>query len=185
SSGKRNRNPPSQAACLGPPPSGKHLRAVPRLPKPRVLLHASSPTAATRSLSQTGLCAPGTASLPIRSLGLPAGDAKATGQLQEVPWDHRPLDCTLDSMRNDRVFQPPIDGQDQRREPPARSGQSPSALIEAKLNPFRQTHGKTPTEVPCAPLRMPSRFTLVIEIDAWNIRERDNWGKTQALRKAG
>jgi len=34
-------------------------------------------------------------------------------------------------------------------------------------------------------LRMPSRFTLVIEIDAWNIRERDNWGKTQALRKAG
>jgi len=34
-------------------------------------------------------------------------------------------------------------------------------------------------------LLMPSRFTLVIEIDAWNIRERDNWGKTQALRKAG
>src|SRR2546422_1840366 len=34
-------------------------------------------------------------------------------------------------------------------------------------------------------LRMPSRFTLVIEIDAWNIRERDNWGRTQALRKAG
>jgi len=34
-------------------------------------------------------------------------------------------------------------------------------------------------------LRMPSRFTLVIEIDAWNIRERDNWGKTQALREAG
>ena len=28
-------------------------------------------------------------------------------------------------------------------------------------------------------------FTLVIEIDAWNIRERDNWGKTQALLKAG
>jgi hypothetical protein len=28
-------------------------------------------------------------------------------------------------------------------------------------------------------------FTLVIEIDAWNIRERDNWGKTQAILKAG
>jgi len=27
--------------------------------------------------------------------------------------------------------------------------------------------------------------TLVIEIDAWNIRERDNWGKTMAFRKAG
>jgi hypothetical protein len=28
-------------------------------------------------------------------------------------------------------------------------------------------------------------FTLVIEIDAWNIRERDNWGRTQILREAG
>ncbi|MDA1275004.1 MAG: hypothetical protein O2960_13300 [Verrucomicrobia bacterium] len=26
-------------------------------------------------------------------------------------------------------------------------------------------------------------FTLVIEIDAWNIRERDNWGQTKALRQ--
>jgi hypothetical protein len=28
-------------------------------------------------------------------------------------------------------------------------------------------------------------FILVIEIDAWDIRERDNWGKTQELRAAG
>jgi hypothetical protein len=28
-------------------------------------------------------------------------------------------------------------------------------------------------------------FTLVIEIDAWNIRERDDWGKTKALRQEG
>jgi hypothetical protein len=28
-------------------------------------------------------------------------------------------------------------------------------------------------------------FTMVIEIDAWDIRERDNWGKTKELRKAG
>lgn len=28
-------------------------------------------------------------------------------------------------------------------------------------------------------------FTMVIEIDAWNIRERDNWGLSQALREAG
>lgn len=28
-------------------------------------------------------------------------------------------------------------------------------------------------------------FTLVIEIDAWNIRERDNWGKTKELREQG
>ena len=28
-------------------------------------------------------------------------------------------------------------------------------------------------------------FTLLIEIDAWNIRERDGWGQTQALTEAG
>lgn len=28
-------------------------------------------------------------------------------------------------------------------------------------------------------------FTLIIEIDAWNIRERDQWGQTQKLRKGG
>lgn len=28
-------------------------------------------------------------------------------------------------------------------------------------------------------------FTLVIEIDAWNIRERDDWGQTQTLRAQG
>lgn len=30
-----------------------------------------------------------------------------------------------------------------------------------------------------------SPYTLVIEIDAWNIRERDNWGLTEQLRKRG
>jgi hypothetical protein len=34
--------------------------------------------------------------------------------------------------------------------------------------------------------RTPSApFTLIIEIDAWNIRERDNWGLSQTLREAG
>lgn len=28
-------------------------------------------------------------------------------------------------------------------------------------------------------------FTLVLQIDAWNIRERDHWGQTQALREQG
>jgi hypothetical protein len=31
----------------------------------------------------------------------------------------------------------------------------------------------------------PKPFTLVIEIDAWNIRERDAWGQSEALRAAG
>jgi len=33
--------------------------------------------------------------------------------------------------------------------------------------------------------KLPKHTTLVIEIDAWHIRERDHWGKTQALLKAG
>lgn len=37
-----------------------------------------------------------------------------------------------------------------------------------------------PTEGP-----PPAPFTLVIEIDAWNIRERDEWGNTQTLRQQG
>ncbi len=32
---------------------------------------------------------------------------------------------------------------------------------------------------------MRARSTLVIEIDAWNIRERDHWGQTKALQKEG
>jgi len=31
----------------------------------------------------------------------------------------------------------------------------------------------------------PAPFTLIIQIDAWNIRERDQWGHTQALRQQG
>lgn len=30
-----------------------------------------------------------------------------------------------------------------------------------------------------------ARFTLVLQIDAWNIRERDDWGHTEALRARG
>ncbi len=36
-----------------------------------------------------------------------------------------------------KAGKPPTGGQDQSREPPARSGQSPSALIDAKLNRLR------------------------------------------------
>jgi hypothetical protein len=31
----------------------------------------------------------------------------------------------------------------------------------------------------------PQPFVLVIQIDAWNIRERDDWGQTEALRQQG
>jgi len=44
---------------------------------------------------------------------------------------------------------------------------------------IQQVAGAATQEPPCGP------FTLVIEIDAWDIRERDNWGKTKELREAG
>jgi len=33
--------------------------------------------------------------------------------------------------------------------------------------------------------RLPQHSTLVIELDAWNIRERDDWGQTKSRRHAG
>lgn len=32
---------------------------------------------------------------------------------------------------------------------------------------------------------LPDDFTLIIQIDAWNIRERDHWGQTEAFRAIG
>ena len=36
----------------------------------------------------------------------------------------------------------------------------------------------------CVPVE-PAPFTLIIEIDAWNIRERDAWGQSDAFRQRG
>lgn len=44
---------------------------------------------------------------------------------------------------------------------------------------IRQVAGAAAEGPPAQP------FTLVIEIDAWNIRERDDWGKTKELRAQG
>jgi hypothetical protein len=41
------------------------------------------------------------------------------------------------------------------------------------------------TELAARAPTLPKHTTLVLEIDAWNIRERDNWRKTQAIVKAG
>ena len=55
------------------------------------------------------------------------------------------------------------------RDKDAHLTQTPEGIRELSA---RATPGTTP-------------FTLVIEIDAWNIRERDNWGQTEALLKKG
>ena len=55
------------------------------------------------------------------------------------------------------------------RDADARLTQTPEGIRELSS---RATPGTTP-------------FTLVVEIDAWNIRERDNWGRTEELIKKG
>ena len=56
--------------------------------------------------------------------------------------------------------------------------------IRASDEKFTQTSKGVAELAARAPV-LPGHTTMVIEIDAWNIRERDNWGKTQALIKAG
>lgn len=43
--------------------------------------------------------------------------------------------------------------------------------------------GPPPTQAALPMDQPPEPFTLVIQIDAWNIRERDHWGQTQAMRR--
>jgi hypothetical protein len=49
--------------------------------------------------------------------------------------------------------------------------------LTQNLNGVAELAGRAPI--------LPKHTTLVLEIDAWNIRERDNWCKTQAILKAG
>ena len=64
-----------------------------------------------------------------------------------------------------------------------RQGERALALRQADVALTRTLDGVAEL---AARARTPSApFTMVIEIDAWNIRERDNWGKTQELRAAG
>lgn len=41
----------------------------------------------------------------------------------------------------------------------------------------------SPTKAALAAESPPQPFTLVIQIDAWNIRERDHWGQTEKMRR--
>lgn len=54
--------------------------------------------------------------------------------------------------------------------------------IENRLNE-QIAKGQIPQLLQRKPLEGP--FTMVVQIDAWNIRERDNWGKSEALRRKG
>lgn len=64
-----------------------------------------------------------------------------------------------------------------------RQGQRAMDLRDADAHLTRTPEGIRELSSRATPGTTP--FTLVIEIDAWNIRERDNWGKTEALLKKG
>ena len=64
-----------------------------------------------------------------------------------------------------------------------RQGERAMALRDAEVAMAKKTDGLLHLASRARPPSKP--FTLVIEIDAWNIRERDNWGMSESLRKAG
>ena len=64
-----------------------------------------------------------------------------------------------------------------------RQGERALALRDVEAEQARTPEGLLQLAAKAAEPRAP--FTLVLEIDAWNIRERDNWGRTERMRKAG
>ena len=56
--------------------------------------------------------------------------------------------------------------------------------LRQKQEQLTQTAGGVAVLAGRAPT-LPQHSTMVIEVDAWNIRERDHWGQTEARRKAG
>lgn len=66
-----------------------------------------------------------------------------------------------------------------------RQGQRAQAKRQA-LDGQMQTAAGAEQQVRELQLELPLEpFTLVIEVDAWNLRERDGWGQSEALRRAG
>jgi hypothetical protein len=64
-----------------------------------------------------------------------------------------------------------------------RQGDRALKLRDAEEKLTQNTKGVA--ELAARAIRLPNHSTMVIEIDAWNIRERDNWGRTATLLKAG
>jgi hypothetical protein len=64
-----------------------------------------------------------------------------------------------------------------------RQGERALALRDADVELSKTLDGVL--ELAARAITPSTPFTLVIEIDAWNIRERDNWGLTEELRAAG
>jgi hypothetical protein len=64
-----------------------------------------------------------------------------------------------------------------------RQGERAMQCRRADVAQSRTSEGRLALAASARPPTVP--FTLVIEIDAWNIRERDGWGHTAQLRKKG
>ena len=64
-----------------------------------------------------------------------------------------------------------------------RQGERAQALRDADAGLTQSAEGIA--QLASRAARPNGTYTLVIEIDAWNIRERDDWGRSAALRKRG
>jgi hypothetical protein len=65
----------------------------------------------------------------------------------------------------------------------ARQGQRALALQQADQHRTTTVEGVVHLAQQATPPQKP--FVLILELDAWNIRERTDWGRTQSLRKKG
>ena len=65
----------------------------------------------------------------------------------------------------------------------ARQGQRALVLQRAEQQRTTTVAGVTQLAQQSAPPQKP--FVLILELDAWNIRERTDWGRTERLRKKG
>lgn len=66
-----------------------------------------------------------------------------------------------------------------------RQGEAARALRDRDAGLAQTPEGLAALAASAAPGLPDGEFTLVVQIDAWNIRERDSWGETEALAAKG
>lgn len=125
----------------------------------------------------------GTRSFPAdEQLGL-APHAKASPRVQEVCASMvLSAPAAVAAQSDTRLMGLGLSASTMHREA-VRQGQRAMDLRDADAHSTQTPEGIRELSSRATPGTAP--FTLVIEIDAWNIRERDNWGRTKALLKKG
>src|SRR6185295_13563590 len=114
-------------------------------------------------LAETGGCSPGVQEMAALAVSkLPVGQASAI----------------IERLTGVKLPRATLDREARRQ------GQKAQAKRQTKDEQMSQGTGGQQQEPELRLQRPLEPFTLVIELDAWNIRERDDWGQTEAKRAA-